>query len=491
MVKLKNKKVDPFAQRRAGILLHPTSLPGPENQGIFGHDAYRFVEFLAQAGFSIWQTLPLGPTHEDNSPYQCLSAHACDPKFISIDWLIDHEMLDKKHLHDHSADKKQLINQAYHKFGAHLDVDQFLSFKNQHAFWLDDYSVFMALRETHNNKPWWQWDDAFRDNIKKAVNAFIKTNAAIVDYYRFEQYILFSQWLHLKKYANEKGILIFGDMPIYVALDSADVWANRKMFTLDKTGLPVNVAGVPPDYFSETGQRWGNPIYNWDKMKKDNFHWWSERIQSQYELFDLIRIDHFRGLDAYWSIPSKEETAINGEWIKAPGEALLSSLKEQFGNLPLVAEDLGTITESVHKLRKKFKIPGMEVLQFAFDGDPNNLYLPHNHEADMIVYTGTHDNNTTVGWFEDLSHESRSYVCQYLIGGNCEMPWSLNRSALASVARTAILPMQDVLGLGRFSRMNTPGTTEGNWSWRFDWSQLHDNLANDLRYMNRLYGRSS
>lgn len=482
-------KENPFSRRRSGVLLHLTSLPGPENQGFIGHDAFRFVEFLSQCGFSVWQTLPLGPTHEDRSPYQCLSAHALNPELISLEWLHDRKLLKELPIQDNHEDKESFIKQAFDRFQRQKDKSAFLDFQQQHSHWLPDYVQFMAIRETHENMAWWDWDKPLRDRQSKPLNSFVRAHEALINYQLFKQFIVFSQWQQLKDYANQNGVMLFGDVPIYVALDSADVWANRHLFALDKNGHPTHVAGVPPDYFSETGQHWGNPLYNWDTMHKDGYRWWSERMQSQYELFDLVRIDHFRGLQAYWKISADEKTAINGEWVSGPGENLLSALRSTHGGLPLVAEDLGTITEDVHQLRKAFDIPGMKVLQFAFDGDPANLYLPHNHEPNMIVYTGTHDNNTSLGWFEGLSPESREYVCRYLANEHCEMPWSLNRAALASVARMAILPMQDLIGLGDGYRMNTPGTTEGNWSWRFQWSQLHDALANDLHQLNKLYGR--
>lgn len=482
-------KEKPLSQRRAGVLLHITSLPGPEKQGIIGHDAYRFIEFLSQSGFSIWQTLPLGPTHDDNSPYQCLSAHACDPAFISLEWLYDRKLLIDSPPMGTAEEKEHYLKQAFDVFRKQNNKKSYNAFLKNHAYWLNDYCLFMTIRESHGHASWWNWDKPLRDRNSKTLNAFSKKNDDLINFHLFKQYIVFSQWKQLKKFANDRGVLLFGDMPIYVAQDSADVWANRDYFSLDTNGRPTFVSGVPPDYFSDTGQHWGNPLYNWDVMQKDNFRWWIERMQSQYELFDLVRIDHFRGLCAYWQIPADEETAINGEWVTAPGRELLTSLQTTHRDLPLVAEDLGTITEDVHQLRKEFNIPGMKVLQFAFDGHSDNLYLPHNHEPDMIVYTGTHDNNTTLAWFNELDHGSRDYVCRYLASGDCEMPWSLNRAALSSVAKTAILPMQDLLGLDKDSRMNTPGTVDGNWIWRFQWTQLHENLTNDLRQLNQLYGR--
>jgi 4-alpha-glucanotransferase len=484
-----NTRINPFTRRRSGVLLHITSLPGPENHGIIGHDAFRFIEFLAQSGFSIWQTLPLGPTHDDGSPYQCLSAHACDTGLISLEWLYDRKLLDKSPTVHSNEEKELFLKQAFDAFKAQNNNKDFHEFQKQHTYWLDDFSLFMAIREVHDNDAWWEWDKDLRDRDTRALGAFTKKYDELINFYQFKQYIVFNQWNELKNYANENGILLFGDMPIYVALDSADVWANRNLFELDDDGKPTFVSGVPPDYFSDTGQHWGNPLYNWKAMENNDFCWWIERMQSQYELFDLIRIDHFRGLHAYWQIPAEEETAINGEWVKAPGKKLLMALQTSHQNLPLVAEDLGTITQEVHQMRKDFKLPGMKILQFAFDGNPDNLYLPHNHETDMIVYTGTHDNNTTSAWFDELAPESREYICRYLSSDKCEMPWTLNRTALASVAKIAILPMQDILGLGKESRMNTPGTTASNWKWRFQWSQLPGYLTGDIRQLNQLYGR--
>jgi 4-alpha-glucanotransferase len=457
--------------------------------GIISHDAYRFVEFLAHAGMSIWQTLPLGPTHSDGSPYQALSAHACDPALISMDWLRDRHLIDAVPKSSSEQERLAILQGAYEKFIRSGELDAFEQFCSLHAFWLQDYSQFMALRESHDNQPWMNWDKPLRDRNKQALNTFCTAHKHSIALHQFLQFVVFSQWQQLKTYAHKHGVLLFGDLPIYVSLDSADVWANRELFLLDSDGWPTVIAGVPPDYFSETGQRWGNPLYNWPAMQQRGFQWWQERMRTQYELFDLIRIDHFRGLAAYWEIPAEEETAINGKWIDAPGHALLSALRGAHGDLPLVAEDLGTITEDVHALRDTFNIPGMKILQFAFDGDPTNLYLPHNHEPNTLVYTGTHDNDTSLAWFESLDQELRQYVCNYFGIPHCEMPWTLNRAALSSVAKLAILPMQDILGLGKGHRMNTPGTTEGNWQWRFQWEQLHANLAQELYQLNSLYGR--
>jgi 4-alpha-glucanotransferase len=481
-----------FELRRAGILLHPTSLPGPGNSGNIGSEARHFVDFLAAAGCSVWQTLPLGPTHPDGSPYQSLSAHAIDPALCSADWLRGHGLLpDSLHVTD-NMNISVLLEESYRLFRQQHDTglhQQYQAFQQQHQTWLTDFSLFLTIREQHGNRPWMAWDAPLRDRHPNELKKIKIQYSERIDYHSFCQFVMFQQWLELKQYCHEQGVFLFGDLPIYVAHDSAEVWAHRKLFSLDNQGHAEFVAGVPPDYFSATGQRWGNPLYRWDILKQEGYRWWIERIRTQLELYDLMRIDHFRGLQAYWEIPAAEDTALNGRWVTAPGHELLAALEKTFGKLPIVAEDLGTITEEVHRLRQDFAIPGMSILQFAFDGDPDNLYLPHNHSQDTVVYTGTHDNDTTLSWFESLEPATREYVCHYYGQGHCDMPWTLIRSALASVARLSILPMQDILSLGVGHRMNTPGTLEGNWDWRFDWHQVYASLAGDLRNLVQLYGR--
>ncbi len=488
--------MDYLDRRRTGILLHPTSLPGRADHGDLGHSAYRFIEFLTRCGISLWQLLPLGPTHEDNSPYQCLSVHAGDPALISLEWLEDRNWLDINKIRLKANDpafRQQCLFMAWRNFKQYaeaLEMQQFEVFCQQQANWLDDYALYMAIRQKQHNKGWTDWPTALRDREPESLSRLRSQLADKLNQIRFEQYVFFTQWLEIKHYANQHGIGLFGDMPIFVAHDSADVWANRENFLLDETGQPRVVAGVPPDYFSETGQRWGNPHYNWQYMQEHDFDWWHLRMQTQLQLFDVIRVDHFRGFEAYWEIPAEAETAIDGRWVKAPGEALLNSLHDHFGNLPLVAEDLGIITEEVEALRRQFKLPGMKILQFAFDGNADNVYLPHNHETNCVVYTGTHDNDTTLGWYQALNTEQQQIIDDYLgyAAGNT-MPWPLNRTTLASVARLAVLPMQDILGLGEGQRMNTPGTTEGNWQWRFQWEQIPEGLEEKLMEMVGIYGR--
>lgn len=485
-------------KRRAGLLLHPTSLPGDLAQGDMGHEAYRFIEFLAASGMGVWQMLPLGPTHEDGSPYQCLSVHAGNPLLISLDWLVDQGWLIKPELSEDLSTTRQYrltcLRQAYAGFTVNQDKSSrqaYADFKRQQAHWLDDYALYIALRREQQESPWWTWSRGERDRDMGAIQKARQRLADEIEQVQFEQYVFFCQWHELRDFAHKNGVLLFGDMPIFVAHDSAEVWAHPEYFTIDATGQAEKVAGVPPDYFSETGQYWGNPHYRWDRLQSDRFRWWIQRMRTQLELFDLIRIDHFRGFEAYWEIPAEAETAIEGHWVKAPGKALLRVLNDTFHSLPLVAEDLGTITPEVDELRQSFNLPGMKILQFAFDGNPHNPYLPHNHEVNCVVYTGTHDNDTTLGWYEGLAADQRHRMEDYLGYSVQEnMPWPLIRAALASVAQMAILPMQDVMNLGSGHRMNTPGTIEGNWNWRFQWQQVPPHLAQHLRHLNHIYGRT-
>jgi len=480
-------------RRRAGVLLHPTSLPGPYPQGQISHEAYRFVEFLGHADISVWQMLPVAPTHGDGSPYQALSAHACETSLLSLDWLVDRNLLKALPESCDSEGHQQSLEQAWKVFTSAKPAEltaQFEIFCDKQSHWLDDYALFMSLREQQGQRLWSEWPAPLRDRQAAAINKARKQLQQRISFYQFGQFVFFQQWADLKRYANEHGVLLFGDLPIYVAYDSVDVWAKRELFMLDDKGQPRFVAGVPPDYFSETGQRWGNPQYDWQAMQAENFHWWQQRVFTQLELFDLVRVDHFRGFEAYWEIKAEEATAINGRWVKAPGTKLLQTLKDAVHALPLVAEDLGVITDEVTALREKFELPGMKILQFAFDGNAKNAYLPHNHEFNSVVYTGTHDNDTTLSWYELLNAHTRQLVNEYLaVPENEAMPWPMIRTALASVACLAVVPMQDILGLGQGERMNTPGTTKGNWRWRFDWSQLKDDVAPRLKTLCQRYGR--
>ena len=487
----------PLDRRQAGLLLHPTSLPAGVGNGDLGPEAYRFVDFLGAAGFTVWQTLPLGPTHAELSPYRCQSAHAGNELLISLQRLEEEGLLPRDGgpaaAESPTAYRRRRLGEAYRVYrsrGHEGHRRQCEEFAHRHRYWLDDYILYQVLREAHEGRPWWEWPAGLRDRKPAALSKARESRAAAIEQRRFEQFVFFRQWGDLRRYANERGVQVFGDIPLYVADDSADVWAQRHFFLLDDAGRPTVVAGVPPDYFSPTGQRWGNPQYDWGRLQAEGFIWWVERLRTQLEQFDLLRIDHFRGLEAYWEIPAWDNTAVNGHWVKAPGDALLRVLRESFHRLPLVAEDLGYITAEVDALRDKFGLPGMKVLQFAFGGAADNPYLPHNHTVNSVVYTGTHDNNTTLGWFHELDGGTRQHVLDYL-GCTAEaMPTALCRTALASPARLAVLPMQDVLRLGAEQRMNAPGTSaHNNWRWRFSWDQVGAGSDRFFRHMMGLYGR--
>jgi len=482
-----------LAQRRSGVLLHITSLPN----GNLGSEAYNFVNFLRDTGIKVWQTLPLGIPHADGSPYQCLSAHAGNPALISVERLTEQGWLQEtEQCPDCTADsndkKNCVMAKAYSGFNNLAESSEkqgFTQFCSEKSSWLDDFSLFSALRNEFSAQCWNQWPEDLKERKASTIKEARRRLATEIAIIKFEQYIFYSQWQDLKKYANENNVLLFGDIPIFVSYDSADVWANRKVFKLDAAGEMSVVAGVPPDYFSETGQRWGNPHYNWTYLKRSKFQWWKERIASQLDMFDILRIDHFRGFEAAWEIPANEETAINGQWVDAPGEALLNALTKEFGEIPLVAEDLGIITAEVDKLRTDFKLPGMKILQFAFGDTADNPYLPHNYERNYVVYTGTHDNDTTLGWFNSLNDNDKQHIYNYLGHPQASMPYLLIGVAFSSVANLAIVPMQDILELGSYDRMNTPGTIEGNWQWQFSWEQLSADKVAKLAHLVSLFKR--
>ncbi len=472
-------------RRRAGVLLHPTSLPA----GDFGPDARRFVDFLAHAGLSVWQMLPLGPTHEDRSPYHCLSVRALHPGFISLERLVTWGWLKPEAIHGGRQDAMAQVHKWFRQRADPATRADWERFAAAEAHWLEDYALYQVLREEHRGQPWWQWPAPLRDREPEALKAALQRLDGKITRLRFEQFVASRQWQELRAYAQEREVLLFGDMPIFIAHDSAEVWAHRECFKLDATGQPLVVAGVPPDYFAVHGQRWGNPLYDWDCTQANGFQWWIARLTAEFSRFDLVRVDHFRGFEACWEIPAADETAANGRWVPVPGAALFDTLLKHFGTLPLVAEDLGHITPAVHALRARYGFPGMRVLQFAFDGGAENPYLPHNHSADSVVYTGTHDNDTTLAWFQALAPDRQQYVADYLGHPGEPMPQPLLRAALASVARLAMLPMQDVLMLGPGHRMNTPGTTTGNWRWRFEWEQVTPERMQRMRQLVQMYGR--
>lgn len=456
-----------FDRRRAGILLHPTSLPG----GNFGPDAYRFIDLLAATGTSVWQMLPLGPTHADASPYNCLSVHALNPKLLSAELLAEDGWLARAPSRPLSPADLGAALARLDRSEAATARDAFESFCLYQAGWLEDFALYGALRAQHGDQPWWKWPALLRDRDPAALDAAAASLGEVLARIRFEQFLMARQFDDLRRYAHARQVRLFGDMPIFVAHDSAEVWARRDLFKLDGRGQPRVVAGVPPDYFSTTGQLWGNPVYDWTRMQADDFRWWRARLATDLARFDLLRIDHFRGFEAGWEIPAQDETAAHGHWVRVPGDVLFREFGQQFGELPLVAEDLGIITPEVTALRDRYRLPGMLVMQFAFDGGPDNPYLPHNHRVDAVVYTGTHDNDTTLAWFDALSDAAQQAVLDYLDARE-PMPRALIHAALNSVSRLAIVPMQDVLQLGAGHRMNTPGVAAGNWRWRFEWSQL-------------------
>ena len=482
-----SKQARIFEQRRSGVLLHITSLPSAN----LGQDAYRFVDFLHHAGVSIWQMLPLGPTHSEGSPYQCLSAHAADVNLICVDMLKQQPWANKSELNGLTF--STMMAHAYRQFMTQATDSErqvFEVFLQQQHYWLDDYVLFSEIRHLHHATAWYHWPEEFRDRKADALQKVRNERQEHLEIRCFEQFQFFQQWHALKRYANERNVMLFGDMPIFVSHDSVDVWAAPELFNLDSNGQPETVAGVPPDYFSQTGQRWGNPLYRWQQHIDQDFLWWQQRLQTQLELFDLIRIDHFRGFEACWEIPTHCETAIEGQWVATPGEALFDNLLAFFGELPLVAEDLGIITDEVTALRTKYAMPGMKVLQFAFGSDDNNPYLPHNHCVDSVSYTGTHDNDTTLGWYQSLDDNAKEHMHEYFGESNQTMPWLLIQAALKSVSQLAIIPLQDILSLNGEHRMNVPGTIEGNWIWQFDWEMFDEQSVNKLKKLNELYGRS-
>lgn len=492
--------------RMAGVLLHPTSLPGAFGIGELGGEAYRFVDWLVQARQRVWQVLPLGPTGFADSPYAAFSAFAGNPLLVSLQRLQDEGLLtwddfvDYPFLPEDRVDygavipaKMGVLRRAYERWKAQGDEEakrQLEHFREQHAFWLEDFALFMALKGTHEGKAWTEWDRDLASRNRDALNRARRELAYEVQFHCFVQYCFVRHWCDLKRYANARGVLVMGDMPIFVAHDSADVWAKPEMFHLDEDGDPTFVAGVPPDYFSPTGQRWGNPVYRWDVMRTQGYRWWIERFRWTLQMVDIVRVDHFRGFSAYWQVPASEPTAVKGRWVKVPGKDLFRSLQRELGELPIVAEDLGIITPDVTRLRKGLGFPGMRVLQFAFDGDPDNLYLPYNYEPDTVVYTGTHDNDTLVGWFSGLSEEEKPRVYDYIGREDISVPWEMIRLAYASVARLAIVPLQDWLGLGSEARMNQPGRESGNWQWRCRREHLHEGLAHAMAKMCAVYGRN-
>jgi 4-alpha-glucanotransferase len=491
--------------RDSGILLHPTSLPGAHGIGDLGDGAYRWLDFLVAGGQQLWQVMPLGPPGFGNSPYAARSAFAGNPLLISLDRLVADGLLGAHDLADQpdwppsrvdfgvaAAFKLPRLRRAYGRFaGGHAAElhRAFETFIAENAGWLDDYALFMALREEHGGAPWNEWERGLVQRDPATLTAARTRLVTAIEHTRFVEFLFRRQWQALRHAAHARGIRIIGDIPIFVAHDSADVWAHQDLFALDADGNPTVVAGVPPDYFSPTGQRWGNPLYRWDRSAETGHRWWIERFRATLAIVDLVRIDHFRGFESYWEVPAAEETALNGRWAPGPGEPFFRAVTDALGPLPVIVEDLGLITEEVHALRRALGYPGMKVLQFAFGDDATNPYLPHNYDRDCVVYTGTHDNDTTEGWFAALAPKEQARVIRYAGGGRESIGRTLIRLALGSVARMAIVPLQDVLGLGSEARMNLPGWGTGNWNWQATPEQIAPHHAAWLGEMTVIYGR--
>jgi 4-alpha-glucanotransferase len=503
--------------RCSGILLHITSLPAVHGIGDLGDSAHKFVDFLAASGQKIWQVLPLSPTGYGDSPYQCFSALAGNPLFIDLLKLLAEGLLASQDFAgapqlpsdfvDYGrviAFKQTLLRKAAQNFfisANAMDSNTFETFCRTNAAWLDDYALFMAGKDFHNGAVWTDWDSGLRQRDPGVVPNWRRRLSSEIEIHKFAQFEFFRQWERLKHRCQRRGIRIMGDVPIYVAHDSADVWAHPELFQLDERGRPNMVAGVPPDYFSATGQLWGNPIYRWDVLARSGYRWWIDRFRASLKLFDLVRLDHFRGFEAYWEVPAEASTAIEGKWVKGPGKTFFDVLRRKFKELPIVAENLGVITPEVEALRREFGFPGMSLLQFAFGNDPQGpSFRPHNYSRELAAYTGGHDNDTTVGWWtsrgvgestrttEDIRKE-RAFAKAYLGFDNDPINWIFVRTVLASIAAIAIIPLQDVLGLGSEARMNLPGTVSGNWRWRYPASALTPDIKTKLRELTLLYDR--
>ncbi len=504
--------------RASGILLHPTSLPGDFGIGDLGPEAYSFVNFLADAGQTYWQILPLGPTGYGDSPYQCFSAFAGNPLLISPEKLVEDDFLTAAQIAERPAFpsnkvdfggvykwKSKLLPLAYKGFqnstntGLRGDLDQF---RHENEWWLDDYAAFKAIKSSQDQRPWYEWPVLLKLREPGALAAIREQLFEEILAEKFYQFLFFRQWGLLKEYANKHGVKIIGDIPIFVALDSADVWCNQEKFKLSSDGSPSVVAGVPPDFFSQTGQLWGNPIYDWERMRADGFKWWVARVEFTLRTVDVVRVDHFRGFAAAWEVPGGDKTAENGNWVDVPGKELFQALREHLGRLPFIAEDLGVITPDVEELRDMYNFPGMKILQYAFSGDAKNHDLPHNYTSNSVTYTGTHDNDTTVGWWlsktgagstrgaDEISHE-HEFCMKYLNTDGSEIHWDLIRAVWASVADTAITPIQDLIGIGNEGRMNLPASSSGNWFWRLDREALTPEITERLRELTKVYGRSN
>jgi 4-alpha-glucanotransferase len=498
-------------ERSSGILLHVSSLPAAHGIGDLGPAAYAWVDQLARAGQRWWQMLPLGPTGYGDSPYQCFSAFAGNGNFISLERLVEERLLerpdaerearntdvrqnDRVDYEEARAVKKATAKEAFARFkksGPRARATEFDQFCRDEAPWLDAFALFTALKERHDGVAWWEWSDEDRIFDPRRAGTVAGELREAAELCRFVQFLFFRQWNELREYAHGRGVRLIGDMPIFVSADSADVWSRPELFQLDKDRRPTFVAGVPPDYFSATGQLWGNPLYDWERHRQTGYQWWISRLQSTLRLVDLVRLDHFRGFEAYWAVPAGSETAEPGSWRPGPGAELFEALQQALGALPLIAEDLGVITPEVDALRRQFGLPGMRILQFAFGGAQEDRFFPHRYEHQTVVYTGTHDNETTVGWFKNLTERERQYFGKYAPGAAADPAWTLIRLAWASVADLAVAPLQDLLRLGNEARMNLPGTAEGNWGWRAPAGMISQELIERLAEMTTIYQRDA
>jgi 4-alpha-glucanotransferase len=489
--------------RAAGILLHPTSLPGAGGIGSLGSEAHALVETLDRAGMRLWQVLPLGPTGYGDAPYSALSAFAGNPLLIALEQLADDGLLAPADLEplaclpDTRVDfgaviplKTQVLHRSFERFPTSAEqADALHRFREENAGWLEDAALFLALKQRHAGAPWWEWEPGIRMHEPRAVRRATQELAHDIEFQVYLQWQFWRQWQEVRQDANERGIRIIGDLPIFVAHDSTDVWANQDIFKLDAVGAPTVVTGVPPDYFSTTGQLWGNPHYHWEELRRTGFAWWIERFRQLFRQVDYVRIDHFRGFAASWEVPFREKTAVRGRWVKAPGEQLFAAVGNALGEALIIAEDLGVITPDVVQLRDRFSFPGMEILQFAFSSDATDSNLPHNFPHHRIVYTGTHDNDTTLGWFTAASPSDRARVLAYVGTQGIDIVWDMIRLAFASVADQAVVPLQDVLRLGTVARMNLPGRPSGNWTWRFLPGAITEHHVRNLHFLAETYGR--
>lgn len=495
-----------LSTRSSGILLHPVSLPGKYGIGTIGNEAYAFVDALSEAGVRYWQILPLNPTDSENSPYCSSSAFAGNPFLISPDLLIEDKMIDadsmisilsivdEQNTIDYPRVKtaqKKILQSAFHHFTEHdFFADEFRNFCKAHSYWLEDFACFSAIKEHFGHTSLQTWPLKTRNRQQSAMLPLLNSLTKEIEFYKFEQFLFYKQWMKLKTYANSKNVLIIGDVPIYVSADSADLWSHSNLFDVNDKLEPNQLAGVPPDYFSETGQLWGNPVYNWQQHESEHFSWWIKRMQHNLDLFDVVRLDHFRGFADYWSVPAGESTAVNGKWNIASGEKLFKRIQSKIGQIHLIAEDLGILSEGAVSLLQQLNFPGMKILQFAFNGEGTNSFLPHFYDENCVVYTGTHDNNTCKGWFEEeATVAEQEKLKAYTQCNQQEVSFAMIRLALSSVANTAIIPIQDLLSLGSEARMNIPGTVKNNWKWKMTSEQMTQIPWEQIQFWNVLFDR--